>query len=30
MVKNKDDIPDWVKDEIENVKFEKPIIQQSY
>ena len=24
MVKNKDDIPDWVKDEIENVKFEKP------
>ena len=24
MVKNKDGIPDWVKDEIKNVKFEKP------
>ena len=25
MVKKKDDIPDWVSDEIQNAKFEKPI-----
>jgi len=24
MVKKKDDIPDWVSDEIQNAKFEKP------
>jgi len=24
MVKKKDEIPDWVSDEIQNAKFEKP------
>lgn len=25
MVKKKDDIPDWVTDEIQNAKFKKPV-----